>query len=252
MAVLLWAPDPDEAGGCDISVMKTFYPHTMQGFDKLNRPILWEMDGKINAQAIATMTTKEGTGDAPGERRKGARREGAAAAAASAVRGVAGAPAPAPGAELGAATARRLGRRVSCDSRGAEAAAALGAGRRCVSASSLGWGVGARVGVIGKPTEEAGDDESDASALSGAGGEERGSSVHAPRRAAAAATGGVSAGVGAAALATAASRIARLSVRCVAPPAASPAAAEVFSAAAAAGSPRAAVRGRAAAPTPRA
>lgn len=52
--------DPDEAGGCDISVMKTFYPHTMQGFDKLNRPILWEMDGKINAQAIATMTTKEG------------------------------------------------------------------------------------------------------------------------------------------------------------------------------------------------
>jgi hypothetical protein len=52
--------EPDEAGGCDISVMKTFYPHTMQGFDKLNRPILWEMDGKINAQAIATMTTKEG------------------------------------------------------------------------------------------------------------------------------------------------------------------------------------------------
>lgn len=51
---------PDEAGGCDISVMKTFYPHTMQGYDKLNRPILWEMDGQINAQAIATMTTKEG------------------------------------------------------------------------------------------------------------------------------------------------------------------------------------------------
>ncbi len=50
----------DEAADCDISVMKTFYPHTMCGVDKFHRPILWEMDGKINAQAIVTMTTREG------------------------------------------------------------------------------------------------------------------------------------------------------------------------------------------------
>jgi hypothetical protein len=52
--------DPDSALNGDVQVMKTFYPHTMCGFDKLNRPILWEMDGKINAQALATMATKEG------------------------------------------------------------------------------------------------------------------------------------------------------------------------------------------------
>ena len=50
----------EEAAGCDLGVLKTFYPHTMCGVDKLNRPILWEMDGKINAQAIVTMTTREG------------------------------------------------------------------------------------------------------------------------------------------------------------------------------------------------
>ena len=50
----------EEAAGCDISVMKTFYPHTICGEDKLKRPILWEMDGKINAQAIVSMTTREG------------------------------------------------------------------------------------------------------------------------------------------------------------------------------------------------
>jgi len=43
---------PEKAGDCDIGLMKTFYPHTQQGFDKMNRPILWEMDGKLDAASV--------------------------------------------------------------------------------------------------------------------------------------------------------------------------------------------------------
>ena len=47
------------AGDVDVEIMKTFYPHTMSGHDKENRPILWEMTGQTNTFAIANMMTKE-------------------------------------------------------------------------------------------------------------------------------------------------------------------------------------------------
>jgi CRAL/TRIO domain len=39
--------------------LKTFYPHTMGGFDKQGRPILWEISGAMNVTAVQTMTSKE-------------------------------------------------------------------------------------------------------------------------------------------------------------------------------------------------
>ena len=50
---------PDTAGDCDVQVLKTFYPHTMAGYDKENRPILWEMTGQINTSAVMAMMTKD-------------------------------------------------------------------------------------------------------------------------------------------------------------------------------------------------
>lgn len=40
---------PDECADCDIAVLKNFYPHTMHGFDKLNRPLLFEHTGGMDA-----------------------------------------------------------------------------------------------------------------------------------------------------------------------------------------------------------
>lgn len=50
---------PNEAGQCDLDVVKTFYPHTMRGMSKDNCPIVWEMTGQINPQAVMTIMTKE-------------------------------------------------------------------------------------------------------------------------------------------------------------------------------------------------
>lgn len=50
---------PDECAKCDVAALKNFYPHTMSGFDKQGRPILWEISGAMNVVAIQTMTSKE-------------------------------------------------------------------------------------------------------------------------------------------------------------------------------------------------
>jgi hypothetical protein len=47
----------DECVQCDIEALNKFYPHCMLGYDKLNRPVLFEQSGKINPAAITTMTT---------------------------------------------------------------------------------------------------------------------------------------------------------------------------------------------------
>lgn len=44
-----WAKkSPDECGKCDIEALKNFYPHTVSGFDKMNRPVLFEHTGGTN------------------------------------------------------------------------------------------------------------------------------------------------------------------------------------------------------------
>lgn len=48
-----------ENAKCDIELAKNWYPHSMPGFDKLNRPILFEHTGMINPSVLSTMTTKE-------------------------------------------------------------------------------------------------------------------------------------------------------------------------------------------------
>ena len=47
----------DECVQCDNEALKNYYPHSMLGFDKLNRPILFEQSGKVNPAAITSMTT---------------------------------------------------------------------------------------------------------------------------------------------------------------------------------------------------
>jgi CRAL/TRIO, N-terminal domain len=43
-----WAKQPaDYCADCDIAALKNFYPHAQQGFDKINRPILFEHCGGI-------------------------------------------------------------------------------------------------------------------------------------------------------------------------------------------------------------
>jgi len=32
----------DEASQCDVAVLRKYYPHTQRGFDKWNRPLLFE------------------------------------------------------------------------------------------------------------------------------------------------------------------------------------------------------------------
>jgi len=44
---------------CDVAAMKNFYPHTMSGFDKQGRPILWELSGALNVTALLVMMSKE-------------------------------------------------------------------------------------------------------------------------------------------------------------------------------------------------
>jgi len=42
---------------CDVEALRKFYPHSILGYDKLNRPILYEQSGQINPAAITSMTT---------------------------------------------------------------------------------------------------------------------------------------------------------------------------------------------------
>ncbi len=51
--------EPEVAGDCDVALLKTFYPHTQYGFDKMNRPILWEMDGVLDVNALTCMMSRE-------------------------------------------------------------------------------------------------------------------------------------------------------------------------------------------------
>lgn len=53
------AMTPNEAAGCDVDVMKTFYPHTMMGHTYNNLPIVWESTGKINIQAVLTVMNRD-------------------------------------------------------------------------------------------------------------------------------------------------------------------------------------------------
>lgn len=49
--------DPKDVVKCDPEALKKFYPHSHLGYDKLNRPILYEQSGQINPAAITSMTT---------------------------------------------------------------------------------------------------------------------------------------------------------------------------------------------------
>lgn len=48
---------PDECVKCDIEALKKFYPHSQLGYDKFNRPILYEQSGRVNPSAITTMSS---------------------------------------------------------------------------------------------------------------------------------------------------------------------------------------------------
>jgi len=47
----------NEVACCDVETMKKWYPHTQLGFDKLNRPVLFEHSGGVNSTALLHMTT---------------------------------------------------------------------------------------------------------------------------------------------------------------------------------------------------
>lgn len=51
--------NPDDAAACDISVLRKFYPHTQRGFDKENRLLLFEKNGKTDVNPIFLITTKQ-------------------------------------------------------------------------------------------------------------------------------------------------------------------------------------------------
>lgn len=48
-----WAKrQPDECAYCDVEALKNFYPHAQKGFDKLNRPLIFEHTGGITILSI--------------------------------------------------------------------------------------------------------------------------------------------------------------------------------------------------------
>jgi hypothetical protein len=49
----------EELARCDLETAKNWYPHSMPGFDKFNRPILFEHTGQITPSVLSIMTTKE-------------------------------------------------------------------------------------------------------------------------------------------------------------------------------------------------
>lgn len=51
------AAGPAVAALCDEKVIKTFYPHSQQGFDRFGRLLLFEHNGKANITAIRHVTT---------------------------------------------------------------------------------------------------------------------------------------------------------------------------------------------------
>lgn len=54
-----WAQlTPDACANCDIAALKNFYPHIQSGFDKFNRPLLFEHTGKMNPSAILQMSNR--------------------------------------------------------------------------------------------------------------------------------------------------------------------------------------------------
>lgn len=56
-----WAKQtPDECAQCDVEGLKKWYPHAQFGYDKFNRPVLFEHSGAVDGNAIYQMTTLEG------------------------------------------------------------------------------------------------------------------------------------------------------------------------------------------------
>ena len=51
---------PDQCTNCDVAALMKWYPHGQFGFDKFNRPIVFEHSGGVDGQAIYQMTTLEG------------------------------------------------------------------------------------------------------------------------------------------------------------------------------------------------
>ena len=51
---------PDECGNCDMDALQNFYPHVQYGYDKYNRPILFEHTGGMNPNVILQMSSKKG------------------------------------------------------------------------------------------------------------------------------------------------------------------------------------------------
>jgi len=49
--------NPDDILNCDLELLRHFYPHSNLGYDRLNRPILYEQSGRVNPSAIAAITT---------------------------------------------------------------------------------------------------------------------------------------------------------------------------------------------------
>lgn len=49
----------DETLQCEMTVLRKFYPHNQRGYDKFNRPLLFDNSGLINMNGIAHLTTQE-------------------------------------------------------------------------------------------------------------------------------------------------------------------------------------------------
>ena len=49
----------NQAANCDVEILKKWYPHSQLGFDKLNRPILFEHSGGVNSGVLLQLTTLE-------------------------------------------------------------------------------------------------------------------------------------------------------------------------------------------------
>jgi len=50
----------DETLKCEMTVLRKFYPHNQAGYDKYNRPLLFDNSGTINMNGISHLTTQEG------------------------------------------------------------------------------------------------------------------------------------------------------------------------------------------------
>ena len=51
--------DPEEILGCEVSVLKKFYPHHQAGYDKFNRPLLYDNSGNVNMHAVQHIVSQE-------------------------------------------------------------------------------------------------------------------------------------------------------------------------------------------------